>query len=135
MSIGQVFVALTAACFLTLAMAAPGTAAEQRAGARAAGSSSLPRIKKDCAVCHVSEAGRTSRRLKKGPSQLCLDCHGDHAAQAGHRVGMAPSMDVNGLPLADGRMTCVTCHDMHTNTHGALLRMPARDLCQACHRK
>jgi predicted CXXCH cytochrome family protein len=65
---------------------------------------------------------------------LCIDCHRGRAAAAEHRIDvlqrepMAPL-----LPLREGRLTCITCHDEHVYT-GAMLRVSRRDLCSACHR-
>jgi predicted CXXCH cytochrome family protein len=52
-----------------------------------------------------------------------------------HTVDVIPSMDVGGLPLKEGKVTCVTCHDPHKNPYSMLLRVPAKDLCLVCHKK
>jgi predicted CXXCH cytochrome family protein len=93
----------------------------------------LPDSKKNCATCHVIEGSRTTALLAKKLSDLCLDCHSDRVAPQEHRVGITPSMEVKRLPLADGKLTCVTCHDPHKNPHGALLRLPETELCLSCH--
>lgn len=92
----------------------------------------LPEIKKDCSGCHTPDGSRRGE-LKKALSQLCLDCHQDRTATSEHRVDIEPKREVKGLPLSAGRITCATCHDVHRNTHGSLLRMPARKLCLVCH--
>ncbi len=81
----------------------------------------------------MTEGTKTSAALKKAPSGLCLECHPDRVAPQEHRVGIAPSLEPKKLPLADGKMTCVTCHDPHKNPYGTLLRMPETELCLACH--
>ncbi len=96
----------------------------------AAASTPLPDSKKDCTACHTSPGAAT---LRKPLSGLCLDCHPGREAPAEHIVDVVPSMPVKQLPLRDGRMTCVTCHDPHTNKNGNLLRVPARALCKHCH--
>jgi predicted CXXCH cytochrome family protein len=92
----------------------------------------LPEIKKDCSICHTQEGGKGGE-LNKALSQLCLDCHQDRKAPAEHKVDIVPSMDVKGLPLFNGKITCATCHDPHRNIHGRLLRLPGRKLCFVCH--
>ena len=93
----------------------------------------LPEIKKDCAICHVLEEGKRTDRLKKQLSGLCLDCHLGRVAPSEHKVDIVPSMQVSGLPLTDGKITCITCHDPHANRYGTLLRLKETDLCLACH--
>lgn len=93
----------------------------------------LPQIKKDCAICHVVEGEKTTAATTKKPSELCLDCHRDRVAPSEHKVDVVPAMPVKGLPLTDGKMTCITCHDPHANPYGSLLRMKPRDLCIVCH--
>jgi predicted CXXCH cytochrome family protein len=53
---------------------------------------------------------------------------------AEHKVNVVPSMRVKGLPLSDGKITCVTCHDPHKNRYGKLLRVKAKELCLTCHK-
>lgn len=99
------------------------------AGQNSAGG--VPGIKKDCATCHVEiEKGPG---LKKALSGLCLDCHPDRMAPNEHKVDIVPAREVGKLPLFDGRMTCATCHDSHSNPYGKLLRVPQKDLCFQCH--
>lgn len=92
----------------------------------------LPEIKKDCGSCHRPGTAKAGE-LKKSLSALCLDCHSGRKPPAEHKVDIIPSMAVKGLPLTDGRITCVTCHDPHQNMHGNLLRMKTTDLCLVCH--
>lgn len=93
----------------------------------------LPEIKKDCSTCHVMDGAKRTDSIKKKGSALCLDCHPDRIAPQEHKVDIVPTMQVKGLPLLDGKMTCLTCHDPHSNKYGALLRMQETDLCLACH--
>jgi predicted CXXCH cytochrome family protein len=73
----------------------------------------------------------------------CGNCHKIGAAFS-HPVGVAPSIKLPAdLPLADGRMTCATCHDntsadLHAQArqrHDGLLRGPGRgtQFCVRCH--
>jgi predicted CXXCH cytochrome family protein len=121
----NVFPSVISALFLllvpVLASAGPGNE----------GSMSLPEAKKDCAACHKDIAHGPA--LHKPLSRLCLDCHPDRKAPAEHAVDIVPSMPVRQLPLSSGKITCLTCHDPHSNSNGKLLRVPARDLCTHCH--
>ncbi len=96
----------------------------------------IPAIKKDCTVCHTSHdiAGKTAA-LKKPLQELCIDCHADRAAPNEHKVGVAPQAAVKTLPLKDGKITCITCHDPHKGTYRKMLRVPPKDLCITCHNK
>jgi predicted CXXCH cytochrome family protein len=80
---------------------------------------------------------------ERGWTDRCESCH---AAAVGfsHPVDVVPSMTVPAeLPLLDGRITCITCHDnssaaLHRQARAEgtdLLRMPSSDgrLCSACH--
>ncbi len=71
----------------------------------------------------------------------CGSCH-DTDRQLMHPIDRKPSMPVpDGLPLTDGRITCVTRHEAAApEQHAAarsnqsdLLRMPAEQLCAQCH--
>ncbi|MHB8846753.1 MAG: cytochrome c3 family protein [Nitrospirota bacterium] len=130
MAPGKALVVIAAAaCSFMLSASCAGTAAQ---GSGRPAAYPLPEIKKDCSGCHTPE-GSKSGELKKALSQLCLDCHQDRTAPAEHRVDIVPKREVEDLPLFGGRIACATCHDVHRNTHGSLLRMPARKLCFACH--
>ncbi len=94
----------------------------------------LPEIKKDCSSCHPAEVKKGPVLLNKPLSDLCLDCHATRKGAAEHRVDVVPAMAVQKLPLSNGKMTCVTCHDPHKNKYGKMLRVKAKDLCSACHK-
>lgn len=98
-------------------------------------SSEIPEIKKQCDLCHRSHAMGGAILLNKPLSDLCLDCHPDRKAPGDHIVDVVPSMDVGGLPLLEGKMTCVTCHDPHEDPFGRMLRADPDKLCRYCHRK
>jgi len=92
----------------------------------------LPDSKKNCALCH-QDGSAAKEGLRKPLSQLCIDCHPERTAPAEHKVDVVPAVEVRGLPLTDGKITCVTCHDPHRNTFGSLLRKKQTDLCLSCH--
>jgi predicted CXXCH cytochrome family protein len=92
----------------------------------------MPEIKKDCSLCHL-DIGK-GPALRKPVSALCLECHEDRQAPNEHPVDIVPSMKVPKiLPLNKGKITCITCHDPHSNAYGKLLRVPQRQLCTQCH--
>jgi predicted CXXCH cytochrome family protein len=123
---------LIAACSLLFSTAYAGTA--RQATGRPTTSSVLQPIpiKKDCGICHLPAGSQEAGELKKKPSDLCLDCPRDRKAPRSHRFDIVPKMEVKGLPLADDKVTCITCHDPHANTYGSMLRMKSTDLCGAC---
>ena len=124
----------TAVCFLVFMVPMIGCAGTApKTTARLPVSYALPEIKKDCYICHLPAGSHKAAELKKKLSSLCLDCHRDRTAPAEHQVDIVPTMEVRGLPLTDGMITCFTCHDPHRNPHGSLLRMKATDLCLVCH--
>ncbi len=93
----------------------------------------MPKIKKDCTTCHTSHGSGGMLTLKEPITQLCIGCHPDRKGSAEHKVDVVPPSPVAGLPLTAGKMTCVTCHDPHSNANGAMLRMTRAKLCLACH--
>jgi predicted CXXCH cytochrome family protein len=88
---------------------------------------------KDCGISHLAAGSHDAGELKNTLSDLCLDCHRDRNAPRSHKVDSVPKMKVKGLPLANGKDTCITCHDPHANTYGSMLRIKSADLCGACH--
>ncbi len=94
----------------------------------------LPEIKKNCGLCHGSHnVKKGAIQLKKPIPELCIDCHKERIAPNEHKVGIVPPINPQKLPLHDGKITCMTCHDPHQNVHGGLLRLPERELCSSCH--
>jgi predicted CXXCH cytochrome family protein len=122
---------LTSACSLLFSTGHADTALP--ATSQPTASYQLPKIKNDCGICHLSTGASVTGELKKKLSDLCLDCHSNRTYPLEHKVDIVPKMDVQGLPLADGKVTCVTCHDPHANLHGKMLRMRSKDLCLVCH--
>jgi len=89
-------------------------------------------VEKKCEFCHAGHNG-TGGLLKSDINELCLDCHQERAAKGEHKVGMVPSMPVNGMPLSDGKITCATCHNPHSKAK-FMLRKPADQICRECHK-
>ena len=97
----------------------------------------------DCGKCHaVSQPKGKEAFFPPGvdPSKVCLDCH-DYAVNH-HPVNIVPAKPVNPVfPLYDGKMTCLTCHEIHGGMSGRevspLLRggpyKERREVCFSCH--
>jgi predicted CXXCH cytochrome family protein len=96
--------------------------------------SSFAGAKHECSYCHVS-VDTAGAKLRSPLSGLCLECHPDRKSPNEHKVDIVPPMKVEGLPLdKEGKMTCVTCHDPHEETHNPmLLRVKPSELCLRCH--
>lgn len=91
-------------------------------------------INQDCNICHRLHKTKEILLLKKPISELCLECHPGRKGPSEHVVDVVPSMKVGNLPLTEGKMTCVTCHDSHKNIYRNMLRIGPESLCQSCHR-
>jgi predicted CXXCH cytochrome family protein len=63
----------------------------------------------------------------------CRRCHGKQEV-AEHPVDVRPSKKIpKDLPIADGVMTCVTCHNAHGGNNPHLLKKKEAKLCDSCH--
>ena len=132
------------------------------AGAVAQSAFVQPNSARECAICHL-EWIETPQRAgavillsvsepKAGDERTCLGCHDGSVADSrvdvwgehGHKTGVALPEGLkppDGLPLADGKVACRTCHAGHTNPGPSTLatavglRMPnpLSELCQMCH--
>ncbi|MDA8169268.1 MAG: hypothetical protein M0Z59_06155 [Nitrospiraceae bacterium] len=95
----------------------------------------IPEIMRACNTCHLPHAMGGGMGLKKPLSRLCLDCHPGRRGATEHVVDVAPPFAVGGLPLAGGKMTCITCHDPHGGKYGKMLRIDEVSLCRGCHKE
>lgn len=95
----------------------------------------IPEIKKNCNICHLPHD--TSGKLLNAPlTELCLDCHSERRSPAEHKVDILPQMPVGNLPLYEGKITCITCHDPHgKGGFPSMLRERPRLICTKCHKK
>ena len=96
-----------------------------------------------CEACHTADAATlhadpapAARLLAPDLEARCAACHGDEGPS--HQTGVPPKPPPpSGLPLADGRISCATCHYMHgeSNTFGDFVRLDNRrgGLCLTCH--
>lgn len=93
----------------------------------------------DCNVCHLQHQKDKEGKilLNKPLAELCIFCHPDRKGKGEHVIGIKPSMPVEKLPLdADGKLTCLTCHDPHAEKgFNKLLRAATfTELCKKCHK-
>ncbi|KKL53757.1 hypothetical protein LCGC14_2272260 [marine sediment metagenome] len=93
-----------------------------------------------CKSCHTysEETGRAALLENASPDELCASCHPGRKAPGEHRVGML--MDrarMNTiLPLVDGFVACISCHEPHgLSGLRKLLRQAPERLCASCHLK
>jgi predicted CXXCH cytochrome family protein len=83
-----------------------------------------------CQRCHV----RGEDRLSVDPVSLCGQCH--DAARMKHPYDVVQPVPPAGLPLAEGRIVCHTCHDPHdVKKRRAGLRLAYVELCLRCHER
>jgi len=88
-----------------------------------------------CSLCHLNDppAADASDLIQPLPD-LCISCHYENMVGNDHVINIPPSGPMYFmLPLLNGLITCTTCHDPHGSTT-SMLRLPAEDLCFACHR-
>lgn len=104
-----------------------------------------------CSACHASDAGSVITQPPDISDALCIRCHdGKHARAEDHPVGRSFNRaDIrlpDGFPVADNKLTCLTCHDVLTacrlekstrNENPMMLRGPVAfdtaDYCTQCH--
>ncbi|MBI5695795.1 MAG: hypothetical protein HZC51_08685 [Nitrospirae bacterium] len=103
----------------------------------------------DCFYCHFTLPGSSGvkgepLRFTDSITSLCARCH-DMSGTVSHLVDFVPSREFRipaGMPLdEEGRMTCVTCHDVHMpfrdplgeKTHFLRRGLSGKALCLACH--
>ncbi len=101
-----------------------------------------------CVDCHAItpvKGKRETLRMTASVETLCRRCHKKSEDSLSHPVEMVPVTIVSpaDLPLSwEGKMTCATCHDIHTASHPGFdgrwyyLRraVTGQAFCIACHR-
>jgi hypothetical protein len=76
-----------------------------------------------CAACHVRAPREGAAALRTDAPTLCGNCHQGHVhAGVAEHVGATPDPAPEGLTLVDGRIACITCHDVHDETPVPALR-------------
>ncbi|WP_246163143.1 cytochrome c3 family protein [Oryzomonas sagensis] len=91
-----------------------------RGDAAGKASSHKPYNEKQCDRCHdkTTESGF----VVKSKNELCFVCH----------TGFVKGSFVHG-PIAVG--DCLACHEPHSSSNPSLLKSPAGQVCNACHRE
>lgn len=82
----------------------------------------------DCLLCHET-GGQSDGSLLLPEPQVCQLCHSPHND---HAISIQPTATDVSLPLNNGLITCITCHDPHS-PQPLQLRLPGTQLCVACH--
>jgi predicted CXXCH cytochrome family protein len=90
----------------------------------------------DCRLCgdNVISLGNFDKEIINKQPEICVNCHPDRLSKPEHvvNVKVIPPM-AEPLPLLNGKVTCITCHDpFGTSKH--LLRYDKKILCAACHK-
>lgn len=94
--------------------------------------------KADCALCHLAGKNVTAQQasmLTSSQEVLCGKCH-PAANQVSHPSGFQPKATPPQMYPLDwkGDLTCSTCHDIHSSSHGLMRGARAgKELCFACH--
>ena len=78
-----------------------------------------------CASCHKVHAAKDLARDKRTQSGVCFNCHKEQRSQINK-----PSHH----PIAEGKMTCSDCHNVHGSAGPKLMnRVRVNDTCYTCH--
>ncbi|MBI2186598.1 MAG: DmsE family decaheme c-type cytochrome [Acidobacteria bacterium] len=79
-----------------------------------------------CQSCHVVMEKRSDRALLAQASspQLCYRCHGETRAEM---------LKTSHHPVREGRMECVSCHNVHGSTEALLVKSTITETCVSCH--
>ena len=80
-----------------------------------------------CADCHnpMQKVSDTSLQARQSISETCFQCHKQQRAEFRRRSHM---------PLPEGKMSCVDCHNPHGSSTRALLNADSvNDVCYTCH--
>lgn len=96
-----------------------------------------------CRTCHRPHNADVDARLivTIDDGALCLSCHADHGpSRSQHPVQVPIDAKVRARiealgGVAQGKLTCLGCHDPHDSTAGSLLRTDGSGAaaCRACH--
>lgn len=87
----------------------------------------------DCTTCHRQQTPTEQQAmLIQDLPKLCINCHADRAGNGEHIIEVFPQGTTDPLPLVEGKLGCITCHDPH-GTQPGQLRVSAADLCMICH--
>jgi len=78
-----------------------------------------------CADCHDSHVARDAVLQTATQPDVCFDCH---------QIQRTETRKAFAHPIMEGKMDCVGCHSMHSDTVATqLARGNVNDTCQQCH--
>jgi len=88
----------------------------------------------NCLDCHVNAAPiKGNADLATALPDLCIGCHPDRVGDKEHIIDIFPKPGMtNALPLINGKISCTTCHGIHSGSLSSL-RMQTPQLCNGCH--
>lgn len=97
----------------------------------------------ECKECHI-DPEHNPQALTASITKLCAKCHRRTIRASSHPVDIVPQIAKipSDLPLKDGKLTCNTCHNVHTEgtlifgIKSYFMRRPTADMkffCIACH--
>ncbi len=87
--------------------------------------------KKGCSACHPIHG-------EKPPSKLCAECHESihgelHPPELHILSSPLPLYDSDGIAARSGKISCPTCHDLHSSNRKLLAEKTPEELCIRCH--
>lgn len=110
------------------------------------------RTPNDCKSCHASDSAHPGKLKPETVDAICLTCHdGKKALAEAHPIGRlartSNTLPPSDWPLVDGRIGCMTCHDLtghDSPAHAGKSNNPAfvrgfdadhsMDFCSQCHK-
>lgn len=97
--------------------------------------------KDSCGVCHkVHNSGYKlfAESFSGDYEKICLDCHtkkglaSKTSISTSHKINIETKKKLN-VPLQDGRIVCVSCHEPHAGSNSMLRNVGGNNLCITCH--
>lgn len=90
----------------------------------------------ECLLCHTQEKGG-SGELRPDVTEACASCHPSARSYQTHPTDIVPKISLPGdMLLVGGRLTCVSCHDVHAQTGGGYFlrrNVDGKSFCLICH--
>ena len=90
----------------------------------------------ECSLCHIDEK-KEPMSIKPDITGACDTCHTGLKERLSHPTDIYPTLPVPiDMPLTEGRLTCITCHNVHSKVERRyFLRRGARGpfFCSICH--
>lgn len=91
----------------------------------------------ECSICHIDEK-RQPMSIKTNITSACDTCHTRLKEILSHPTDIYPSLTIpKDMPLTEGRLTCITCHNVHQREGKRyFLRREVKGpfFCSSCHK-